>query len=129
MDSGATGREVTDSLDGAVIIYQRSGGIAGMSERWVVYPDGRVLQPDGQIRHVPPEQVSTLLRKIESLGFFDMNDEYLPQNPCCDRFTHTLTVRRDNQRKHVTTLDATPGTPAALWEAIDAVTQLAGSDS
>jgi hypothetical protein len=53
-----------------------------------------------------------------------MEDEYLPEDTCCDRLTHTLTLRRNNQTKTVTTLDATPNAPAALWGAIDIVARL-----
>ncbi len=117
------------TIEDAAVVYRRSGGLTGRSQTWAIYLDGRIMAPTGQVRQVTPAQVTELMKKIEALGFFAMEDRYMPQNTCCDRFTHTLTVRRGGQAKTVTTLDATPNAPAELWEAINAVARLATSGS
>lgn len=127
IDSQSSGGEMPEGLDEAVIVYQRSGGLAARTEWWAIFPDGRVISQDGQVGQVAPERVAELLASLEALGVFEMQDAYLPDDPCCDRYTHTLTVRRDGQAKTVTTLDAAPGAPDALWQAIDAVMALATS--
>ncbi|HXV98362.1 MAG TPA: hypothetical protein VEC93_08055 [Anaerolineae bacterium] len=100
--------------DEAVLIYQRSGGIADIAEAWSVYPNGRVVASDGREWQVKPQQVEQLLHNIEALGFFELKDNYVPKDTCCDRFTHQLTVRRDNEIHTITTLDAAPDAPAEL---------------
>ena len=64
----------SDKLGGAVIIYQRSGGLTGISEQWTVYPDGRITSAQGPEYRVSPEHVSSLLKEIESSGFFEMSE-------------------------------------------------------
>jgi hypothetical protein len=106
--------ESAQLTDEAALIYQRSGGIADITQAWSVYPNGRVVAGDGREWQVKPQQVEQLLNNIEALGFFELKDNYVPQNTCCDRFTHQLTVRRGNEVHTITTLDAAPGAPAEL---------------
>jgi len=108
-------------LGPAVIIYERSGGLAGVSERWSIYPDGRIMAGDGREWQVKPEQVKQLISDIEASGFFDLSGQYMPRNPCCDRFTYSLVVRSDDKVNSVTTMDATPDVPANLGEVLGAV--------
>ncbi|MFQ5595793.1 MAG: hypothetical protein ACE5HA_16730 [Anaerolineae bacterium] len=108
-------------LGEAVIIYERSGGLAGVSEQWSIYPDGRIVAGDGREWQVEPEQVKQLTSDIKSLGFFDMSGQYMPLNQCCDRFTYTLVVRSGDKINRVTTIDAAPEVPASLWEVLGAV--------
>lgn len=108
-------------LGDAVIIYERSGGLAGVSEQWSIYPDGRIMAGDGREWKVAPEQVEQLISDIEASGFFDLSGQYMPRNPCCDRFTYSLVVRSDGKAGSVATMDATPDVPASLWEALGAV--------
>lgn len=105
----------------AVIIYQRSGGFAGVHEQWTVYPDGRIVATDGREWQVTPEQVEQLLAEIEALGFFEMNSRYMPLNTCCDRFTYEITVHHGDRVNTVTTIDAAPDAPPELWHVIDEI--------
>jgi len=108
----------------AVIIYQRSGGFAGIHEQWTVYPDGRIVAGDGREWRVTPQQVEQLLAEIEALGFFEMKGRYMPLNTCCDRFIYEITVHRGNSVKTVRTIDAAPDTPPELWRIIDEISRL-----
>jgi hypothetical protein len=108
----------------AVIIYQRSGGFAGVHERWTVYPDGRIVTADGREWQVTPEQVEQLLTEIEAMSFFEMEGRYMPLNTCCDRFTYEVTVRSGDKVNTVTTIDAAPDAPPELWGIIEEITRL-----
>lgn len=119
-DSRPSGK-LGEALGEAVIIYERSGGLAGVSEQWSIYPDGRILAGDGREWQVEPEQVKQLIGEIEASGFFDLSGQYMPRNPCCDRFTYSLVVRNGDKINRVTTIDAAPDVPGSLWEALGAV--------
>ncbi len=95
----------------AVIVYRRSGGFAGISEQWRIYPDGKIVNGDGRGFRVPEERVKELLLTIEALGFFEMPDSLGPLDACCDRFIHEITVRRGDEVKKVATVDADPMLP------------------
>lgn len=82
----------TDKTGGAAIIYQRSGGIAGIAEMWTIYSDGRIVSGDGQESSVTPEEVSALLTEIEALGFFDLRESGGLLSTCRDCFIHQITV-------------------------------------
>lgn len=112
------------AIGDAVIIYQRSGGFAGVHEQWTVYPDGRITANDGREWQVAPERVKQLLADIEALGFFEMTGRYMPLNTCCDRFTYEITVRSGDRVHTATTIDAAPNTPAELWRVIDEISRL-----
>jgi hypothetical protein len=112
------------TIGDAVIIYQRSGGFAGVHEQWTIYPDGRITANDGREWQVAAERVEQLLADIEALGFFEMTGRYMPLNTCCDRFIYEITVRSGDRVNTVKTIDAAPDTPAELWRVIDEVSRL-----
>src|SRR3990170_256215 len=51
----------SDKTGTAAIVYERNGGLAGISEEWTIYPDGRILSDQGEEYLVSPERVSSLL--------------------------------------------------------------------
>lgn len=106
---------------GTVLILQRSGGFAGVSEQWTIYADGVVEANDGRRWQAAPEEVARLVAEIEQLGFFELDSRYVPLDTCCDRFTYELTVRSGERSHTVTVLEATPDAPQALWDALGAV--------
>ena len=108
----------------ALIVLQRSGGLAGTQEEWKIYPDGHIVDNAGKETQVSPELVAALLAQVDSLGFFDLDESYVPRNTCCDRFTYVLTVQSDGKAHTVTALEAEPSAPQAFWDAIQAVDQL-----
>ena len=110
--------------EGTVIIYQKTGGFAGVSEQWTFLADGRIVDAEGVERQAAVEAIETLLTTIEAGGFFEMKASYIPRNTCCDRFTYRLTVRSGGKEHTVATLDAAPDTPPALWEILDGVQEM-----
>jgi len=117
----------------AVIVYKRSGGIAGLDEMWTIYPDGNVAfaahaQGEGPERLYQAEaaEVAALVDTLETLGFFTLTGNYLPLDTCCDRITYDIEARSGDLINHVVTLDAAPNTPPELWQAIDALNAFVG---
>lgn len=112
----------TESLPAEVVlIFNRSGGFAGLDQQWVIYADGRIEQPDGQLLQVDSTQIQTLIDTIRAANFFDLSDSYIPLDNCCDRFTYAITVQLNGQRKTVSTTDDAPKQPEALAEVMNAI--------
>lgn len=114
---------VTSPAD-PVIVYERSGGIAGVREKWTVYPDGRVVTQAGRERRLAPEAVEALVAELERAGVFRLDNEYGVGGSCRDCFTATLTVRRDDMLKQVTAVledQATPAEVRGMFGRVEAV--------
>lgn len=107
--------------DGPILVLQQSGGLDGVISQWALYADGRIEASDGSYRQATPEQVDQLLSEIEKLGFFELNNRYMPLNTCCDRIVYELSVRSEGRENHLTVLDATPDVPEAVWNSINTV--------
>lgn len=105
----------------AVLVYHRSGGIAGIDEVWTINSDGRITKDRGGEWQAPAEQVTALLQAIDELGFFNMQASYMPADTCCDRFSYELAVRNEGQERQVITMDGAPGTPEAFWQILTEV--------
>lgn len=99
---------------GAIIVFQRSGGIAGLDENWIIYSEGRLVSAEGKEWQVDPREIAILASGIEELGFLDLRDSYLEWNSCCDRFSYTLTLKTAGSKKTVTWIDANPEIPVNL---------------
>jgi hypothetical protein len=48
----------------------------------------------------------------------------MPLNTCCDRFTYEITVRSSDRVNTVTTIDAAPNTPPAIWDILGELNRL-----
>ena len=110
---GGPGLEIALAGD-TMINYQREGGFAGVRESWTIHNDGRVVGISGEEWRIPPETVTELLTALEEAGFFEMSSSYMPDNICCDRFTHRITAFHAGQVHTVTTIDDAPGMPPEL---------------
>ena len=115
--------------ENAVIVYSKEGGFAGITETWTIYADGRILGNEGQNLEVPPQVVDGIVSLAGGAGFFDLKNNYLPENTCCDFFIYTLTVRNCEQAHTVVTMDDAPGTPEELWQILEAVQILLAATS
>jgi hypothetical protein len=106
---------------GAVIIYRRSGGIAGLDEQWEIFDDGRMVAKNGAVAQAAPAEVSALLAELARIGFFDLQPQPLPLDLCCDRFTYELTAVSGQRAQTYTAVDAQEGVPSAFWQALELV--------
>jgi hypothetical protein len=114
--------------EGAVLVFHRSGGIAGVNEIWTVYADGRVTllegnQPEASTQQwqVDPEQVVTLLEKLDSLGFFTLQISGGPGDACCDRFAYSLAVAYQENSRELSAVEGASRVPDGYWQAVSEV--------
>lgn len=109
-----------EAADGRVIVYHRSGGIAGITKEYVIYPDGTVLGPGGSKQQVSPQRVEEVLALAREMP--DQEPDPL-LNPCCDRITYTITFYFEEETKILTTTDGAEQT-AELTAVLDELGRL-----
>ncbi len=109
--------QISDKLDGARIVYSRSGGFAGTSDSWTVYGDGRYLSNDGSEFMLDTGKLAALLAELDSLGFFDLEIKSDPFSSCADCFTYQLAISYDGRVNEVTWRDG-DSTRQAILESI-----------
>lgn len=112
------------SLSDTVIIYNRSGGFAGLQQEWTIYADGRIVLPDGSQKQIDPTQVQAVFDTIATANFQSLKASYVPKDTCCDRFTHVITVQTGSEAHTVTTIDQAPDEPAALTAVLQTINEL-----
>jgi hypothetical protein len=114
----------TNDMDEAAITFHLSGGLAGVDETWTIYPNGRVVYPEGEEQNLDAAQVATLLDDIEALGFFEMKDSYGQFSQCNDCFTYTLSVSSGGKVKSVSTKEGASDTPPELLQILAKINSL-----
>jgi hypothetical protein len=100
---------------GAAITFERSGGIAGLSEHWTIYLDGRVMGPAEEEASIPAEAVSQLLAEIEAAGFFEWPPLPRSLESCADCFTYSITVEYQGKTNRITLVDGQSDAPEEAW--------------
>lgn len=100
------------------VLFKRTGGIAGLNEAWTIFTDGRVETNSATQPELSAEEVKQLLNGLESSGFFELEDSYLPEDTCCDRFFYEITAVQNSTYHTVRTLEATPDMPEALQQSL-----------
>ena len=96
-----------------------SGGIAGIDDTWLL-ADGVLTTPDGTTVALSDAQIADFRAQIVDAGFMDLDAEYLPDDPCCDRFTYLVTIELDGRVHTVTIMDGVDA-PAGLSEIIETI--------
>ena len=109
---------------GAVITFARTGGIAGISELWSIYPDGRVLGVAGEEGRIPADEVSQLLAEIEAAGFFEWAPRPRSLQSCADCFTYSITVEFQGKINRVTLVDGESGAPEEAWAILERILEI-----
>ncbi len=104
--------------DGAVIVFQKSGGPSCVDQLFGIYPDGRVVGDDGTQQleaQVEPEVVTALVANLDGLGWFT-DDMYTTWHlPCGECFTYSVTVTSGDQTKTIGAVDGGTDAPAKYW--------------
>ncbi len=103
------------------IIYERTGGYAGLTDHWEIFADGRITNSNGREWAVDSTDVTQLHNEITALGFFSLESRYIPKNECCDRFTYSITVTSSTQTFTITALEQAKAAPDSLWTTLDLV--------
>lgn len=88
--------------------FRRNGGLASVDEQLLVNLDGSYsVSRQGTVGsgQLTPEQMAALLRQLESLNLAERQGDYLPADPCCDRFTYELVYRNLMGSYQVRTMD------------------------
>lgn len=113
-DAGAPTTTGAIGLTGSI---QRSGGFAGLDETWTLEADGTVFGPDGSTGQLDAAAMADLAAAVAAAGFFDLDPEYLPADPCCDRFAYRVTLSDGTRSHSVVTMDGAAA-PEALFTLI-----------
>jgi ribose/xylose/arabinose/galactoside ABC-type transport system permease subunit len=104
---------------GAVIVYERNGGLNCIDELYAVYPDGRIVGDNGtqQIgKQVTPSDVDGLLSFISTnVGWFTDNMYSTSHVPCKVCYTYFTSVAYDGEQKTVEAVDGGTDAPAEYW--------------
>lgn len=105
---------------GAVIVYERNGGLSCIDDLFGLYSDGRIVSNDGhapsQTRQVDSSAVATLVTKIVDLGFFTDNFYTTYHTPCVACSQYSVTVSLGGQIKTVGAVDGGTDGPAEYWQ-------------
>jgi hypothetical protein len=111
-----------------VVVYQVSGGIAGITEQYVISANGSVEKkvgpPEGdqpaQTFEVDPERVNRLLSMLGEAGIFELEGDYMPKSPILDGFQHVITITLGDKTTMIRTMDAADETelPPAVTESV-----------
>ena len=115
----------TLSDGGAVVVYNRNGGVTCVDELYAIYPDGKISKDLGggnvKTDQVPADRINTLLQTITTIpdgqrGFF--SDEYFTvlHTPCAACYTYSLTITYNGQTKNVKGVDGGTDVNAHLWD-------------
>ena len=97
----------------------RSGGFAGVDETWLIRRNGTVFYQGGEVGSITENQVSEMEWEILNGGFLDLENEYNPGNPCCDRYVFRLVYTSPEGKTHA--VQATGGdeqVPEPFWQAL-----------
>jgi len=120
---GPIATPMENSMDNLEIVYAREGGLAGLSQEWIIHPDGRIEGPNGEELQADPQDVFAIYGLAGGMAFFELTDDYMPSDDCCDTFTYTLTVVVGGQKKTVRTSD-TGNHPEQLSQVLTAIDDL-----
>jgi hypothetical protein len=115
--------------ENAVVVFQKTGGFAGVNEQTVVYSDGFIENDKGESFQSSPDVIRTLVSTAEDIGFFDLEGNYVPEDHCCDYFNYSLTIRDCEQANTVVTADEVPGAPSELMQIINTIQALIANTS
>ena len=103
-DGEDDGRQSSIEVD-TVIIYEREGGFAGISQEWVIHLDGTIDAPGDQQLAVPPEDVQEVVETGVESEIGTLAPDLATPDACCDQFTYTITVISGGEEWSLITTD------------------------
>ncbi len=125
-DKGGAGNQATPTVQNTpvptsdqmvpAIVIVRTGGIAGIHNKWTIYADGQVFSESQLIHRLSAEQVKSALATIQKLGFFDLQADYSKDSTCMDCFLVTVTVNSGGTSKTVKAVEGDTRTPSAFLQ-------------
>jgi len=109
---------------GAVVVYEKKGGIDCVDEIIVLYPEGRIIIDSGgrkQKEQVTTEEVDQLLERINEIGWFkDYMFSVWMDNICPVCHGYLVTVFYRGRVKAITDADDIEG-PANYWQVVESI--------
>ena len=122
---------VPTSQNSVLVIYQRSGGFAGLRDQLTIYSNGRCeLQRKGVEREftIEPSQLAHLEELMEEANFLDLKEEHLPTNIGADFFEYVISYQAEEGKMHsVRTMNG--AVPDALQPILNELNQIISSNS
>jgi hypothetical protein len=108
------------------IVFQRSGGFAGVSEQWSIYASGKIINQNGEELSVEPAKVTALLEAIQTAGFYDLkaSSSIGGISNCKDCFTYQLTVNGGEKANTLSFQEGSKDIPDAFWNIIQQINEL-----
>jgi hypothetical protein len=119
-----TGSKSQSSSTDPVIVYHRSGGIAGLNQTWTIYADGRVITPKNEVISLDAAKVSALLASLQSAGVLDSKGSSGPMNVCPDCMTYEITLTQGGKTVRLVTTDGAQNVPESTSLAFQKVGEL-----
>ena len=114
-----------------LLVLEQEGGIAGATSELTIFRTGEATlaqdpAPGGiPVRRwtLPQPDHDAITALLESAAFRELDDEYLPENTCCDRITYTLRMPTADGERTIRTMDAAqqPEVLADLLERVRAL--------
>ncbi len=109
---------------GAVVVYNRNGGVRCVDELYAIYPDGKIMKDLGdgspQTQQVTPKEVTDLVTTLTTTpdathGFFTNYYYTVLHTPCAACYTYSLTITLDGETKNVQGVDGGTDMYASFW--------------
>jgi hypothetical protein len=126
-ESAEGGFEVA-SVAEVVLIYTRSGGIAGVDETYEFYTDGHIrVTKSGQVSElrVADDEVTALLAELEAAGVFELPAQSKLPGVGADLMHHTLTIpQQEGKPMTVSMTDGSADLPDGVRDAFKTVNDL-----
>lgn len=117
--------ETADDPNQAVIIFKRTGGFAGREDEWTIYADGHVDGSEGARGPLTTDELDQILAEADNIGFFEMKNEYIDKDHCCDFYNYEVTIQAPDGRSNtITTAEQTPSLPPELAQLIQDINNL-----
>lgn len=107
--------------------YERSGGMSGRTQAYIIHADGSVEREGGTLRRgtitpaLDPNIAANLFLQLADKMHTLKTGDYAPAKACCDRASYSLSIMVDSQNYTYTTIDAAPNQPQALADLLAAV--------
>ena len=108
---GDTGSPTGD-LKGVLVIFKRSGGIAGVNETLTVYDDGRIAfagRNHESTAQIAPDELSTLRQLLASPEFAALDSRYPAMG--ADLFIYSITIPTGGKPQTIVTMDGAKNPP------------------
>lgn len=121
--------ELSDSVP--LLVLEQEGGIAGATSELTIFRTGEAtLAQDPAPGGIPVRRwtlaqpdYDAIAGLLQSAAFRELDDEYLPENTCCDRITYTFRVPTTGGERTIRTMDAAQQ-PEALADLLGRVRAL-----